>query len=308
VSLPAPFRMVSAIAPVFLLAGLLHAGPRPQAAQSKPPAAPTAPDLTAEEAIRGKKLILKDGTFQIVREYQIEGDRVRFYSIERSEWEEIPAALVDWDATRKAENQPSASAKKAEELAHRVDLESRPGSLDVGAGLGLPPGVLIPPGEGIYAFDGRSILKLDRSLSKSKLNKGRFLAAMVTPIPVVSTRYTVFLEGKRAPSRIANPEPAFFYRTNNDFQPQLRLIRTKVKGNRREIEFLSRYFVEKKTTADEIPLSMQQVDPDTFRILAEQDLAPGEYVIAELVPNQGIDLLVWDFGIDASSAPPARKK
>lgn len=307
-SLAVRFRTIAAMTPLFLLAALLHAGARSQAAQSKPPAAPAAPNLTSGEAIRGKKLILKDGTFQVVREYQIEGDRVRYYSIERSEWEEIPSALVDWNATRKAENLPSASAKQAVELAHQVDLESRPGSLDVGAGLGLPAGVLIPPGDGIYAFDGHAILKLDRSLSKSKLNKGRFLAAMVTPIPVVSTRYTVFLDGKRAPTRFANPEPSFFYRTNNDFQPQLRLIRTKVKGNRREIEFLSRYFVEKKTTADEIPVSMQQVDPDTFRILAEQDLAPGEYVMAELVPNQGIDLLVWDFGIDPSPAKPTRKK
>ncbi|HEV2387575.1 MAG TPA: hypothetical protein VGS20_09990 [Candidatus Acidoferrales bacterium] len=307
-SLPVRYRASAALTGLLLMAACVPAGARSQAAQSKPAGAPTSPNLGADEAVRGKKLILKDGTFQVVREYRIEGDRVRYYSIERSQWEEIPSALVDWDATRKAETEPSASAKKAQALAHRVDLESRPGSLDVGGGLGLPAGVLIPPGDGIYAFDGHAILKLDRSLSKSKLNKGRFLAAMITPIPVVSTRYTVFLDGKRAPTRIGTTEPAFFYRTNNDFQPQLRLIRTKVKGNRREIEFLSRYFVEKKTTADEIPLNMQQVEPDTFRLLAEQDLAPGEYVLAELVPNQGIDLLVWDFGIDVSASKPAGKK
>jgi hypothetical protein len=52
---------------------------------------------------KGKKLVLKDGSFQIVREYQQQGDRVRYYSVERSDWEEIPAALVDWDATKKSE-------------------------------------------------------------------------------------------------------------------------------------------------------------------------------------------------------------
>ena len=36
---------------------------------------------------KGKKLFLTDGTFQIVREYQREGDRVRYYSVERSDWE-----------------------------------------------------------------------------------------------------------------------------------------------------------------------------------------------------------------------------
>ena len=34
------------------------------------------------------KLYLKDGSFQVVREYQVQTDRVRYYSIERSDWEE----------------------------------------------------------------------------------------------------------------------------------------------------------------------------------------------------------------------------
>jgi hypothetical protein len=52
---------------------------------------------------RGKKLVLKDGTFQIAREYQRNGERVRYLSAERGDWEEIPAAMVDWEATAKAE-------------------------------------------------------------------------------------------------------------------------------------------------------------------------------------------------------------
>src|SRR5436853_7660197 len=41
------------------------------------------------------KLYLKDGSYHIVREYQVQTDRVHFYSIERSQWEDIPLALVD---------------------------------------------------------------------------------------------------------------------------------------------------------------------------------------------------------------------
>jgi hypothetical protein len=52
---------------------------------------------------KGKKLVLKDGTYQMAREYAVEVDRVRYWSVERSQWEEIPSALVDWDATHKSE-------------------------------------------------------------------------------------------------------------------------------------------------------------------------------------------------------------
>src|SRR5665213_824944 len=41
------------------------------------------------------KLYTTDGEHQIVREYLVVGDRVRFYSVDRSDWEEVPASLID---------------------------------------------------------------------------------------------------------------------------------------------------------------------------------------------------------------------
>ena len=47
--------------------------------------------------------MLKDGTYQLVRNYEKNGERVRYFSVERDAWEEIPALMVDWEATKKAE-------------------------------------------------------------------------------------------------------------------------------------------------------------------------------------------------------------
>ena len=47
------------------------------------------------------KLYLKDGDFHLVREYQLQGDRIRYYSTERGDWEEIPKQLVDLEKTER---------------------------------------------------------------------------------------------------------------------------------------------------------------------------------------------------------------
>ncbi len=49
------------------------------------------------------RLILKDGSYQIVMSYILKGNIVSYLSAERGEIEEIPASLVDWDATHKWE-------------------------------------------------------------------------------------------------------------------------------------------------------------------------------------------------------------
>jgi hypothetical protein len=106
------------------------------------------PDLPGMRA--NHRLILKDGTYQIVSKYEVVGARVQYISAERSgEWEELPAELVDWDATRKwerdhagqGEEEASPAMKEAADLDKEADEErsdNRARMPEVAQGLDLP--------------------------------------------------------------------------------------------------------------------------------------------------------------------------
>ena len=86
----------------FAAAGLILAGlcftpaPRLAAAQQKP-----LPADTQTTAPHRTRLIMKDGSYQVVMSYRIVGNIVRYVSAERGgAEEEIPASLVDFEATK----------------------------------------------------------------------------------------------------------------------------------------------------------------------------------------------------------------
>lgn len=58
------------------------------------------------------RLILKDGSYQIIIKYEVKGDRVHYFSAERGEWEDIPTALIDWPATEKWNREHNPAAQK----------------------------------------------------------------------------------------------------------------------------------------------------------------------------------------------------
>src|SRR6202142_2634731 len=70
-----------------------------------------------------RRLILKDGSYQIVTKYEVKGDRVRYYSSGREDWEELPPSLVDWPATDKFEKGRAAAAAAPEAVELDKELE-----------------------------------------------------------------------------------------------------------------------------------------------------------------------------------------
>jgi len=250
---------------------------------------------------RGKKLILKDGSFQLVREYQVEGDRVRYYSIDSAQWEQMPADLVDWDKTKsvevdEAKRDAAAVAKiKSQETQRQAEMH------DIDASVEAAPGVFLPGGQGLFAFDGKTVIKLAPAPIDSKLSKTNLIERVFTPIPIVPTRHNISINRPHAEYRVSNGQPEFYMRLADGPEPELELIRVVTHGDTRQIEKLDELFGQKKFKKDDLPIQRWLVAAGLYRFTLGTPLEPGEYVLAEAIQDNGLNLYVWDFGVDPSS-------
>lgn len=125
------------------------------AAQTQKPL-PLKPDVPGMAT--NHRLILKDGTYQLVRQYEVVGDRVRYISLERGgDWEELPVDLVDWDATRKWERDHAAQpedASPAMKEAEGLDKEEADERNEQKARMPeVAKGLELPDEDGVFALD-----------------------------------------------------------------------------------------------------------------------------------------------------------
>jgi hypothetical protein len=272
---------------------------------------------------RGKKLVLKDGSFQLVRDYARNGERVRYLSAERGDWEELPAAMVDWDATTKA---AAEEANEEEALAKKVRAQEQAQNLqpviDVDASLQVAPGIFLPAGEGMFLVDGKSVRPLEQVGSQVKTDKKQFLKQVLSPIPIVPGKQNVQIPGARAKSRVTNTQLEFYLREPppdpdrtspivkssrpGESGPEVELVRATVKGDKRQLESIKNLFgAQLETTRTTISMERWEIAPTVYRFTLGEPLPPGEYALAEILPD-GMNLFVWDFGVDAAAgAKPA---
>jgi hypothetical protein len=263
------------------------------------PKAPTTP--------RGQKLMLKDGSFQLVREYAVRGDRVRYYSLDRSQWEEIPSGLVDWDATGKAAAQEQQQEAAIVAKVHNQETARLAQPLDIDASLEVAPRIFLPPGAGLFAFDGKAVLPLPQAETNSKLSKGHFLEQVLVPVPIIPTRHTVSIHGLHAKLRFRTDQPEFYMRTTDARTPEMQLIRAKAHGENRQIEKVDELFGQQRAAGDTISMQRWEIARGVYRFTLSKPLAPGEYALAEVISDAGMSLYVWDFGIEAGPAPEAHQ-
>ena len=245
---------------------------------------------------------MKDGTFQIAREYKRDGDRVRYYSLERSDWEELPAALVDWDATQKAEAeqqvQDQALAQKIQESARA----KRVADVDSDRSFEVRPGLILPDDFGLYALDGNVIRTMQQDHAEAHFDKARTFERIATGMPLIKSKQNVDIPGKNANIRMQSADPEFYFRTADQRDPQMSLLRVEVSGDKRSLETITTDMVGQSTYKNhEYAIQEWDAAHGLYRFTMEQTLEPGEYALIETTP-EGHDLYVWDFGVDVSPA------
>jgi hypothetical protein len=232
------------------------------------------------------RLYLKDGTNQIVREYSVQGDRVHYYSVERSDWEDIPLDLVDLKRTEgeiaahkaaiEEENKVVlAEAKVEQEQKHEV--------------------LKIPQDPGVYQLiDGKELRIMQLAESKVHNNKQRSVWKALSPIPMVSGKATLEIDSPQARYIVETATPEFFIQLSAE--EQFGIIRLTPKDNVRIVEKLTIMPVTKEIVEEpeEVEIFRTQAADGLYKIWPQKPLAPGEYAVVEGSPGK-VNMQVWDF-------------
>jgi hypothetical protein len=249
--------------------------------------------LTAVVALGAtERLYLKDGTYQLTREYQVLQDRVRYYSTERGDWEEIPLELVDLDRSKKeaAERQTQletdAKAQAEEDAAVRAARQQVE---------------QIPAENGAYYIQDEQLQAIKVAESKIVNNKKRSVLKMLSPIPLVPGKATVELDGEHAAFRVMGDRPEFYFRLS-DYE-QFGIVKLAAKKGVRVVENLSILSLQGQREVDEqqetVPTFKKQEADLLYRIWPEKPLEPGEYALIQFTPGK-INPQIWDFGVGSS--------
>ena len=254
-----------------------------------------------------KRLILKDGSYQMVVRYEMQGDRVHYLSAERYEWEDLPASLIDWDATKKYEAELSEGNARVhvetpEEKEEREREEANSPE--------VMPGLRLPGTGGVFLLDQYSgkpelteILQNGSEVNE-KANKKSVLRTAINPVG--SSKHAFELKNAHAKVQSHVGTPILYLdidegaMTDVPLNGRFRIVRAQVKGDLRVIGNLKVTFTGKTSQESSyLPATVEKVGTGEWvKVIPTQPLPPGEYAVVEMLSPEEINLYVWDFGVN----------
>jgi hypothetical protein len=271
---------------------------------------------------QARRLILKDGTYQSVTKYETHGDRVRYFSAERGEWEEVPSSLIDWDATDKFEQgrEQNKLAPEAVELDKQIDAERK---AEQSRSPEVAPGLRLPDEGGIFLLETYQAQPQLAELQQSgadldKSTKTNILRSAINPL--AGSKQTIEIPEPHAKVQSHTDIPSIYI--NIDLNPaapataalpgdppppplaeRYKIIRLESKGGKR-VAGAVKVAVTGKMKTDErfVPATVTAMTGGWVKLTPTDSLVAGEYAVAEMMGKDGMNLYVWDFGVN-SSAP-----
>lgn len=281
------------------------------------------------------RLILKDGTYQIVLSYKVTGARVQFVSAERAgEVEEIPVELVDLEATKKWEQRHADPAIDANSNERRAPVpEINPEVLKEEAARRtlapeIAPDLRLAPEDSVLAFDTfhatPELVPLMQSDGDLNKETGHSVLRGILK-PNASAHPVMELKGEKAAVQLHVNDPGFYVRVDDDAAPSGEVFNVDthgassseaVKEKRRGPSRYAIVRVDVRQGARVVgsfnpsgngPTKRQEDVIETtstllpgghwMKVVPSENLLFGEYCLVEILAEDQINLSVWDFGI-----------
>lgn len=295
--------------------------PAPPASEKPAPAPQPCPVALSPEGTH--RLVLKDGNYQSFSNCEVVADRVRYLSAERYEWEEVPNALVDWEATAKYEQARQAGELPNERIAAEEEAERRAQEARTPE---VAPGVRLPDTTGIFlldSFQGQpELLELSQNGGEINQERGRnILRAALNPF--AGAKQSIELEGARAQMQVHVSQPVLYLNVESGeaaaepdertqaeatahaappLAARYRIARLSRKKDSRIIGNLKVAFTGKLSQQQElVPSSAELFSGPWVKLTPLAPLPPGEYAVVEMLGEKEMNLYVWDFGVDPSA-------
>jgi hypothetical protein len=250
---------------------------------------------------------LKDGSYQLASQWEVNGDRVRYLSAERHEWEEVPASMVDWPATENFEKQREAQRE--------IDLKQSQDEAESEAKSVSPviaPGLHLPSSGGVYLLDNYNgelqLTELSQSSGEVNRQTGHnILRAAIAP--VASSKQSIKLQGEHARIQSHVPQPPIFLDVDQEpgdksmpLAERFRIARLEVKKDARVVGNL-KVAITGKVNQQEfyLPSTAEPLPGGWVKLTPARPLSPGEYAVVEMLNAKTMNLYVWDFGVNPAS-------
>jgi hypothetical protein len=306
-------------------------------AQAVPPQALPDVSKTSAGAPHRTRLILKDGSYQIVMSYSIKGKVVSYVSAERGEVEELPADLVDWDATHKWEKQHAPTDEvdgQAQPPAPTIDPELLKEEADRRA---LTPEVAkdlnLPDQDSVVALDyfhGEPEL-VPLVQTEGDLNHTTTHNILKMSINPRSAQHQIVqLKGEVAAVQMHVDQPVIYLRVGDDSAisrggtplvvdthgagnvPGVKadasggsadsgyvMVRADIRTGARVLASFNIGMLGSQKTQEDVVETTTELLPGGhwMKVTPKKPLDFGEYALMEVISDKEINMGVWDFGV-----------